>query len=341
MGSLISVIIPNRNGGRTIERCLEAAFLSEYAPFEVIVVDDCSDDRSVEIIRRFPCKLIVLEKHSGASRARNVGAQNSKGDILFFTDADCLLERNTLSAVNGAVAGSGTHTVVGGTYTREPFDRGFFSLFQSIFINYFETRNADSPDYVATHAMAMRAGTFRESDGFSEDFLPILEDVEFSHRLRKKGYRLEIIPGILVRHIFNYSLIGSLKNAIKKSRRWTFYSLMNRDILADSGTASIALKVNVLSSCLGLLLLSLWKILESPFILYALPAVYAVNIFVNGRLFYAFYETRGTLFALSASIYYMLLYSLAVGAGAITGAFEYMFAALRNGGRGRGYRNTR
>ena len=85
MGRSISVIVPNYNGGRTIGRCLEALFASSYDNFEVIVVDDCSSDGSAEIIRRFPCRPVLLDERSGASRARNIGAQNSAGEVLFLS----------------------------------------------------------------------------------------------------------------------------------------------------------------------------------------------------------------------------------------------------------------
>ncbi|HDZ62790.1 MAG TPA: glycosyltransferase family 2 protein, partial [Nitrospirae bacterium] len=86
----ISVVIANYNKASTIGKCLEAALCSRYRNFEVIVVDDMSDDGSVDIIKQYPCKLIRLNEHSGASKARNVGASHSSGDIIFFTDADCL-----------------------------------------------------------------------------------------------------------------------------------------------------------------------------------------------------------------------------------------------------------
>lgn len=69
MGKYISIVIPNYNMAATIGLCLEAAFCSDYKNFEVIVVDDHSDDDSVEIIKKFPCKLICLEARSGASKA--------------------------------------------------------------------------------------------------------------------------------------------------------------------------------------------------------------------------------------------------------------------------------
>jgi len=73
--------------------------------------------------------------------------------------------------------------------------------------------------------MAMATESFRKSGGFSEKFLPILEDVDFSHRLRELGYRLVMNPILQVQHIFNFSLYRSLRNAIRKSMYWTMYSI--------------------------------------------------------------------------------------------------------------------
>ncbi len=324
MEKYISVVIPNYNMAAVIGKSLEAAFASEYENFEVIVVDDRSDDDSVEVIERFPCRLIRLEERSGASKARNTGALNSRGEIIFFTDADCLLMKDTLSAVNRAFSRAGPDVIIGGTYTRIPYDRDFFSIFQSVFINYSETKNAENPDYIAAHALVIDARTFRKSGGFPEDFLPIIEDVEYCHRLRRSGCRLVMEPEIQVRHIFDFSLSGSLRNAFRKSKYWTMYSLKNRDLLADSGTASAELKTNTASYCLNLLLLSLWMFLQKTGLLFAAAFVLIINIFINRRLFRAFFETKGAVFGIQAVLYYTALYPLPVCIGtaaAVTGHF--------------------
>ena len=51
------------------------------------------------LIRKFPCMLVELTKHSGAGASRNAGGMNSKGGILFFCDADCILEESTIVRV--------------------------------------------------------------------------------------------------------------------------------------------------------------------------------------------------------------------------------------------------
>jgi len=296
---------------------------SRYEPFEVIVVDDCSQDRSAEAIERFPCTLICLGQHGGASVARNAGAAQACGEILFFTDADCLVEENALAVASESFRRHGPGVIVGGTYTPHPDDTDFFSRFQSVFINHSETRHAADADYAATHAMVIATDVFQLSGGFTEDFLPVAEDVEFSHRLRRAGYRIVIEPRLLVRHVFNFSLYRSLRNAAFKAQHWTRYSLRNRDILADSGTASTELKANVPLCLAGLALLlagafaNYWPLFPTA----TLP--FAVSLVVSRGLVAAFFRAGGSAFGFAAVIYYLSLYPLAVAAGAFAGIVRH------------------
>jgi glycosyltransferase involved in cell wall biosynthesis len=323
MNELVSIIIPVRNGEATIARCLEAALASRYERFEVIVVDDGSDDRSAEIIKTFPCTLVQLPRHSGVSRARNIGACHSHGDILFFTDADCLLNEDTLEIAAATLSTAGRDVILGGTYTMEPADDRFFSAFQSVFVNHDESRVRDNPDYIAAHAMVLYADTFEKSGGFVENFLPIIEDVDFSHRLRRTGHRLIMNPEIQVRHLFDFSLLGSACNGFKKSKYWTIYSIHNRDLLADSGSASWALKFNAAalfgSILAALLVLGTGNVWFSAIIV----VLMVLNITVNRNLLREFYRARGMAFAFAASAYYLLGYPLVVGAGGLAGLLSY------------------
>jgi GT2 family glycosyltransferase len=327
---LVSVIIPVRNGGDTLARCLDAAFASRFADFEVMVVDDSSGDGSAEIAGRFPCRLIRLQAQRGAAGARNAGAALARGELLFFTDADCLLREDTLARVRRTMAACGPETVVGGTYTPRPADDSFFSLFQSVFIHHSETRRGEDPDYLATHALAIRADAFRRHGGFAEPFLPILEDVEFSHRLRRAGFRLVMDPDIQVRHVFGFNLHRSLRNAVVKAAYWTLYSLRNRDLLADSGTASHELKTNVACFVLGLLAIGVWALTGAGFWSGLAAAVFACNVLANRRLLRRFFTVGGRAFAAAAGGYYLLVYPLAVAAGAIGGAALFLAGAGRH-----------
>lgn len=326
---IVSVIVPNRNGGATIGKCLEAVLASRYDNFEVIVVDDASQDDSITVIEQYPCKLVRLAQHGGAALARNMGAQHARGSVLFFTDADCLLRDDSLALAVATLASEGPGAVVGGTYTVAPYDRRFCSRFQSVFINYFETRHAPATDYIATHALVMNADSFRRHQGFAVNPLPILEDVEFSHRLRRTGFRLVMNPAIQVQHMFDYSLLRSLRNAYVKSKYWTCYAIGNHDLLADSGTASVELKVNVcIYVCNGLLLFG-YCLSETTWLLVLMSLALAFNLFVNRGLLLAFERAEGSSFAVMATLYYLLLYPAAVACGAVSGLALY----FRNPGR--------
>jgi len=301
---------------------LEAAFNSTFDNFEIIVVDDSSTDGSMAIIAPYPCRVIRLPKHGGASMARNTGAENSRGDVLLFIDADCLLQPDTLTKAASAYMEGGPEVVIGGTYTRLPYDQSFFSTFQSIFIHYSETKNAQNPDYIATHAMLIQADIFKRSGGFNEDFMPILEDVEYSHRLKNAGYRLHMHPEILVQHIFNFTLIKSLSNGIRKTKYWSIYSIKNKDLLSDSGTASQEFKFNVLSCFANLALLFLGLLLHNWIFILPVLLLYCTNLYLNRHLIKAFHKTRGPSFAISAVLYYTFLYPFAVGIGAFSGIFS-------------------
>ncbi len=316
--ALVSVIIPNRNGARTIDECLDAAFRSRYRKFEVIVVDDCSDDGSLDIIRRYPCRLIRITRHSGAAAARNIGARKARGDVLFFIDADCVMHEDTLDVAVRAYY-TRPDSVTGGTYSPLSHDGGFFSTFQSLFINFSETKHPQ-PDYVATHAMLISKEIFEQSGGFDAHFMPILEDVEFSHRLRRGGVSLRMEPALQVSHIFNYSLWGSLKNAFRKSYYWTKYSIRNRDLLKDSGTASIEIKADVLSWLICSMLFALFVISRNPIFIVCLASVCSLNLIVNRKFIRSMVRESGAVFALAALLYYTALYPLPVAAGGLLGA---------------------
>ncbi len=334
MKHLISIIIPNYNGSRTIGKCLESIFAFGDDDWEVIVVDDCSEDSSIDIIRKYPGRLIRLEKHAGASAARNAGALSSKGDVLFFIDADCLLKEDTLLIIRNHLSAESADVVIGGTYTPVPQDPGFFSQFQSAFINYFETKNSSNPDYLATHALVIHAATFRKLGGFTENFLPILEDVEFCHRLRRAGCRLIMDPDLQVRHIFNHSFIRSIQNAVKKTRYWVVYSLANRDLFADSGTASREIKLSGVAWLAAVVLAFLSLVSGQREFLTPLPLLWTSVVFVNRHLFKAFYEAGGTFFALMAGMYYVIVYPAAVWMGAVRGAVQYSLQKKIKSGQG-------
>lgn len=88
---MVSVIIPSYNREKTIERAVMSVLNQTYKDLELIVVDDCSKDNTVEVLKSIKddrLKIIRLEKNSGACVARNVGVENAQGDYIAFQDSD-------------------------------------------------------------------------------------------------------------------------------------------------------------------------------------------------------------------------------------------------------------
>jgi|TARA_Y100000310_G_scaffold341932_1_gene442963 glycosyltransferase involved in cell wall biosynthesis len=93
-----SIIIPAYNSEETIEPCLEK-IINESKNFisEIIVVDDNSNDKTVEIVKKFKSvKLIKLSKNRGAGNARNKGAKIAKHETLCFVDSDIIISKDSI-----------------------------------------------------------------------------------------------------------------------------------------------------------------------------------------------------------------------------------------------------
>ena len=87
----VSVIIPVFNSKKYLKDCLNSVVNQTYKNLEIIVVNDCSSDKSLKIIKKYKdkrIKIINLKKNSGVAFARNAGIDESTGDYLCFIDSD-------------------------------------------------------------------------------------------------------------------------------------------------------------------------------------------------------------------------------------------------------------
>ena len=89
----VSIIVPFFNAERYLEDAVKSALLTQQFPFEIILVDDGSEDGSIDIGRRFetdfsPVSLVTLSQNYGAYVARNVGLERARGDFVAFLDSD-------------------------------------------------------------------------------------------------------------------------------------------------------------------------------------------------------------------------------------------------------------
>lgn len=102
----VSVIIPMHNAEKTIKRALDSLMNQSYANIEVVVVNNNSTDKSINIAKTYLNKLelkLLNEKNSGPSYARNSGIENSSGEYIMFLDADDYFEKDMVHEMVSAV----------------------------------------------------------------------------------------------------------------------------------------------------------------------------------------------------------------------------------------------
>ncbi len=170
----------------------------DYPEKEIIIVDDGSTDKTAEIAKGYPVKLLRKEQ-GGVSSARNMGVEKSKGEILAFTDGDCIVNRDWLKKLvehfeDGEVGGVGGRVI---------FLTGD-ALTTAIAIEYegrFEKRGGNTQSIACINA-AFRRPIFEEVGGFKRILGEDVggEDIEFSYRVREAGYRLVYEPQAEVSH---------------------------------------------------------------------------------------------------------------------------------------------
>ena len=188
---MISVIIPAYNSAETLPACLQALSRQTLPTDEVIVVDDGSQDSTVELAQQAGVK-VVAQSHSGPAAARNLGARSarSQADLILFTDSDCEPGPDWVRVLCQPFA---DENVVGvkGTYLTRQKEWVARLVQQEYEAKYERMSRQASIDFIDTYSAAYRRDIFLKNGGFDEAFpVPSVEDQEFSFRLARKGYRL-------------------------------------------------------------------------------------------------------------------------------------------------------
>lgn len=94
-----SIIIPVYNVEKYIKKCLDSVFSQTYKDFEVIVVNDGTKDKSMDIVKKYKVK-IINQENQGLSEARNNGVKEAKGDYILFLDSDDYLNKDLLKELS-------------------------------------------------------------------------------------------------------------------------------------------------------------------------------------------------------------------------------------------------
>lgn len=109
----VSVVVCSYNGASTLEECLRSLIALNYPDYEVILVDDGSTDHTPQIAEKFPQVRTIRQKNLGLSAARNSGARAASGQIVAYTDSDCVADPNWLLYLAMAMRDQGVEAIGG------------------------------------------------------------------------------------------------------------------------------------------------------------------------------------------------------------------------------------
>jgi glycosyltransferase involved in cell wall biosynthesis len=305
----VSVIVPVHNGQDHLARTLAAIRSSDYSDFELIVVDDASADSSVSIARGFVDQLIELKVRRAPGYARNQGAQKSRGDILFFVDADVEIRRQTISRIVEEFSKDPGLAAVFGSYDDAPEHKNFFSQYKNLF-HHFVHQKADSEAKTFWAGCgAMRRDVFLENKGFVESFrAPAIEDVILGYSLAERGQRIRLVKDLQVKHLKAWSFWNLLKTDIfQRAIPWTRLTVEKG--LPKDLNFKVADRVSAFCAWGLLLSLVFWFFYSFAGIISVLFV--AIFLGLNRELYAFFLRKRGSWFVARAVLFhwFYFLYS--------------------------------
>ncbi|MBT2686885.1 glycosyltransferase [Bacillus sp. ISL-47] len=207
---LISIIFPAKNEGVNVKRTLDSLFsISTDYPFEVILVDDASVDGCCDFISTYSKKdliKLVKTKGAGASNARNIGADQAKGDYYFFCDAHLEFEDKWIDRLMEPLLSGKTDAVTPAIASMDnPKSIGFGqTLTPSLSIKWNKRQSGLFETAVLPGGcFAITRSAFEAVGGFETGFKTWgHEDVEISIKLWLFGFKCHVQPDVTILHLF-------------------------------------------------------------------------------------------------------------------------------------------
>jgi glycosyltransferase involved in cell wall biosynthesis len=215
----VSVVVPFYNSERYIGRCIEALLGQDYPEerYEIIFINNNSTDSSAEIIRRYPRVKLISERKRGSYAARNRGLELANGEIIAFTDSDCMPAADWLKEIESAMADPGTGIVIGNYQAAEDsFLLSMLEDYENEKNNYIFSSGIKELYYGYTRNMAVRKKLIDELGPFLErargsDVIFIrkcvdmysCEVVRYSPQIRARHLEIDS-PGKFFRKLFVY-----------------------------------------------------------------------------------------------------------------------------------------
>ena len=202
---------------------LVVSLSSDYPNFDVVVVDNNSEDGSLEQAMKLFSRAYFIKNDDniGFSKGNNIGiryALEKFADYVFILNNDTLVEKNTLSLLidameNYPLAGIGSPLVFAPDNTSVWFAGGniHWKNMKASHLYKIESEAPYPTEYISGCAMLVKKDVFKKIGLFDERFFLYYEDADFSFRAKEAGFKLIIIPSAHIRHFEQSNAINKMK----------------------------------------------------------------------------------------------------------------------------------
>jgi len=242
----VSIIICARDEAHNLKKFLPSILTQDYPDYEVIVVNDCSSDKTESVLNEF-CELFPLLRYTtikkdikfthGKKLAQTIGIKAAKNDILIFTDADCYALSNKWVERIQQNFSPETEVVVGfGGYIKNDTFLNKLIRYDAVFIamQYFSFALAGHPYMGVGRNLAYRKSTFFNNKGFASHFnIESGDDDLFINQVAdKKNTRIEISIDSQTRSIPKTTFNKWLKQKSRHNSTFRYYKSLHKTLLA-------------------------------------------------------------------------------------------------------------
>lgn len=208
MGRMISVIIPTYNDAKNLGLCLKSIRGCDYkGEYEIIVFNDGSTDDTEEVAKSYGCKIVNSEKNIGPGMGRNLAAREARGEILAFTDSDCVVYPDWLKLIEEIFQDRKIFAAAGKySDSLTPQFIAKFRMYESTFYTHQEKTFLNTS---SSNNLMCRKEIFYKCGGFGDRY--VAEDAVFGYNLYKAGAAILLVPELKVAHHCKTTIIGYLK----------------------------------------------------------------------------------------------------------------------------------
>jgi hypothetical protein len=250
---LVSIIIVNLNGEKWLRNCLVSVLDSNYPNFEVIIVDNGSTDKSLEIINKFfsnnsKIKIIKNEKNLGWSPANNIGASRAKGEILIFLSNDMEVDPNWILEIVKVINSNDKVGIVQcmslSIWDRKTLDSAMNYLDRFGYAyGYTPTKKLKEVFFAEGMAFAAPRKVYQEIGGLDDYFFMEYDDMDLGWRSRLAGRENFFVPTAVVYHVRGGTIGPTYYDRINNVETYTRNHLVT--LIKNYGTKNLLLNLPV------------------------------------------------------------------------------------------------